>query len=260
MPTKSLPAASLRTTDRLPAARIRLLGSNYLIFMVLWPIRRLLFGVESYFLPALREGRSADQALGAGRDVVEGEGHRDAGVKAHQADHVGDADMVERLRFGDGARGVFDSTSYSSCDFAGLSGQFANFAVFLRDLKPVSRRCADPSSNVSASRSNSFAVRNRASQMTGLPALSANSRYQWASSRNLRRFSCRSCVRGWSMASVVAIGAIISSPRQPIYPAWLEERARDRRGSRSRRCGHRARPARALCGVSSGAAQSLRGW
>jgi hypothetical protein len=103
MPTKSLPAASLRTTDRLPAARIRLLRYNYLIYMVLWQIRRLLFGVESCFLPALREGRSAGQALGASRDVVEGEGHRDAGVKAYQADHVGDADMVERLRFGDGA-------------------------------------------------------------------------------------------------------------------------------------------------------------
>jgi hypothetical protein len=145
--------------------------------------------------------------------------------------------MAERLRFRDGAPSVFDSTSYSSSDFAGLSGQFANFAVFLRDLKPVSRRCADPSFNVSASRSNSFAVRNRASQMIGLPALSTNSRYQWASSRNLRGYSCR-CMRGWSMASVVAIGAITSSPRQPIYPAWLAERARDRRGSRSRRCGH----------------------
>jgi hypothetical protein len=98
-----LPAASLRTTDRLPAAQIRLREDKYLICRVLWPIRRPLFGVESCFLPALREGRSGGQALGAYRDVVEGEGHRDAGVKAYQADHVGDADMVERLRFGDGA-------------------------------------------------------------------------------------------------------------------------------------------------------------
>src|ERR1044071_2673048 len=36
-------------------------------------------------------------ALGAGRHVVESEGHRHAGVKAHQADHVGDAFMAERL-------------------------------------------------------------------------------------------------------------------------------------------------------------------
>ena len=31
----------------------------------------------------------------AGRYVVEGERHRDARVKAHQGDHVGDADMAE---------------------------------------------------------------------------------------------------------------------------------------------------------------------
>src|SRR5215212_745827 len=36
-------------------------------------------------------------ALGAGRHVVEGERHRHAGVKAHQADRVGDALMAERL-------------------------------------------------------------------------------------------------------------------------------------------------------------------
>ena len=36
--------------------------------------------------------------------------------KAYQGNHVGDADMVERLRFGDGAASAFDSTSYSSCD------------------------------------------------------------------------------------------------------------------------------------------------
>ena len=105
MATKSLPAASLRTTDHLPAARIRFRADNYFICRALWPIRRPLFGGESYFLPALREGQSAGQALGAGPYVVEGEGHRDPGVKAHQADHVGDPDMVERLRFGDGAPG-----------------------------------------------------------------------------------------------------------------------------------------------------------
>lgn len=75
MPTKSLPAVSLRTTDRLPAAQIRLREDNYLICRALWLIRRPLFGVESCFLPALREGRSADEALGAGRDVVEGKRH-----------------------------------------------------------------------------------------------------------------------------------------------------------------------------------------
>src|SRR5207247_11475713 len=43
----------------------------------------------------------------------------------------------------------------------------------------------------SASRSKSFAVLNRASQMAGLPARSANSRYQQASSRSLRASSIR---------------------------------------------------------------------
>jgi hypothetical protein len=129
---------------------------------------------------ALREGRSAGQAPGAGRDVVEGEGHRDAGVKVHQADHVGDADMVERLRFGDGAPAAFTA----------------------RAAAPT------PSSNVSASRSNSFAVRNRASQMTGLPAPSANPRYQAASSRKRRG--------SFGLPSLMPIVVTAPSPRQPI--------------------------------------------
>ena len=40
---------------------------------------------------------SARHADGASRHVVERQGHRDAGVVAHQRDHVGDADMAERL-------------------------------------------------------------------------------------------------------------------------------------------------------------------
>src|SRR5882724_7947712 len=100
MPTQSLPAASLRTAICLPAGRVLTRARNPLIYRVLWPIWRAISVAESIFLPALRETpggsrRSAGQALGAGRDVVEGEGHRDAGVKAHQADHVGDADMAE---------------------------------------------------------------------------------------------------------------------------------------------------------------------
>ena len=41
-----------------------------------------------------------DSTLHAGRTgghVVEGERHRNAGVKAHQGDHVGDADMAKRF-------------------------------------------------------------------------------------------------------------------------------------------------------------------
>jgi hypothetical protein len=100
MPTRCLPAASLRTAYRLPAAQVLMWVASYLIYKALWPIWRAISVVGSIFLPALREmpgggSRSAGQALGAGGDVVEGECHRHAGVKAHQADHVGDALMAE---------------------------------------------------------------------------------------------------------------------------------------------------------------------
>ena len=100
MPTQSLPAASLRTAICLPAGRMLIRALNPLIYMVLWAIWRAFSVVESIFLPALREGPtgstgSAGQALGAGGDVVEGQRHRHAGVKPHQTDHVGDADMAE---------------------------------------------------------------------------------------------------------------------------------------------------------------------
>jgi len=100
MPTRCLPAASLRTAYRLPAARVLMWVASYLIYKALWPIWRAISVVGSIFIPALREmlgggSRSAGQALGAGGDVVEGECHRHAGVRAHQADHVGDALMAE---------------------------------------------------------------------------------------------------------------------------------------------------------------------
>ena len=100
MPTRCLPAASLRTAYRLPAARVLMWVASYLIYKALWPIWRAISAVGSIFLPALREmpgggSRSAGQALGAGGDVVEGECRRHAGVKAHHADHVGDALMAE---------------------------------------------------------------------------------------------------------------------------------------------------------------------
>src|ERR1700730_6481506 len=100
MPTRCLPAASLRTAYRLPAARVLMWVASYLIYKALWPIWRAISAVGSIFLPALREmpgggSRSAGQALGAGGDVVEGECRRHAGAKAHHADHVGDALMPE---------------------------------------------------------------------------------------------------------------------------------------------------------------------
>src|SRR5712671_5360852 len=57
MPTQILPAASLRSANRLPAARTPSWVSNYLICIALWSIGRAIFRVASNFLPALREGR-----------------------------------------------------------------------------------------------------------------------------------------------------------------------------------------------------------
>jgi hypothetical protein len=55
MLTQSLPVASLRTTDRLPAARVLRRVYNYLIYMALWLIGPARSDFESSFLPALRE-------------------------------------------------------------------------------------------------------------------------------------------------------------------------------------------------------------
>src|SRR5882724_8570450 len=57
MPTQILPAASLRSAQRLPAARALFLAANYLICLALWSIGRAIFGIAANFLPALREGR-----------------------------------------------------------------------------------------------------------------------------------------------------------------------------------------------------------
>ena len=86
MPTKSLPAASLRTADRLPAARVLVQVSIYLIYKVLWPMRKASSGAESSFLPALREGRSADEAHGASQEAnFEGIGDADHHYRKHIA-------------------------------------------------------------------------------------------------------------------------------------------------------------------------------
>ena len=74
MPTQSLPAASLRTAGRLPAARVLVRVASYLIYKVLWALRKASSGAESSFLPALREvwgggSRSAGQTLGVGGDL-----------------------------------------------------------------------------------------------------------------------------------------------------------------------------------------------
>src|SRR5437667_4304223 len=55
MLTPGLPAASLRTANCLPADRLLLWVSIYLIHITLWSIRQELCRVELNFLPALRE-------------------------------------------------------------------------------------------------------------------------------------------------------------------------------------------------------------
>src|SRR5882724_3626784 len=61
MPKQIVPAASLRSITRLPVARVLVWASNYLILMASWSIGRAIFQIESNFLPALREGRTARQ-------------------------------------------------------------------------------------------------------------------------------------------------------------------------------------------------------
>src|SRR4249920_992279 len=56
MPTQILPAASLSSAQRLPAARALFLAANYLICLALWSIGRAISRVAANFLPALREG------------------------------------------------------------------------------------------------------------------------------------------------------------------------------------------------------------
>src|SRR5882672_5662052 len=72
MPTQILPSASLRSANRLPAARTLSWVSNYLIGMALWSIGRAIFRVASNFLPVLRERRAL---LGG---VEQGPDHRRA--------------------------------------------------------------------------------------------------------------------------------------------------------------------------------------
>src|SRR5882757_872871 len=55
MPSQSLPAASLRATPRLPAARVLLRVASYLICLVLSAIATAISSVKSSFLPALRD-------------------------------------------------------------------------------------------------------------------------------------------------------------------------------------------------------------
>src|SRR5260370_33035916 len=80
MSKQILPAASLRSTNRLPAARAWVEGSNHLIWMALWSIGRAIFGAASNLLPALRGARPWARArLRRQGGKAEGGGRQGAG-------------------------------------------------------------------------------------------------------------------------------------------------------------------------------------
>src|SRR6266480_4003825 len=88
MPTQILPAASLRSIPRLPAARVLVRASNHLMWMALWSIGQAIFRVEANVLPALREGRAARQ-----RPIS-----REWGRKCPFAANDGKADDITEMR------------------------------------------------------------------------------------------------------------------------------------------------------------------
>src|ERR1700730_3786947 len=71
MPMQILPAASLRSANRLPAGRTPSWASNDLISMALWSIARAIFRATAHFLPA---GREAEPSGAGDGEVVDPEG------------------------------------------------------------------------------------------------------------------------------------------------------------------------------------------
>src|SRR6266404_73553 len=105
MPTQTLPAASLSSAKRLPAARALFLAANYLICLALWSIEGAIFRAAVNFLPALREGRGASLsplARGAGLRGLFGRG--DGRLLPAEARGVGAVDQG----LGSLARQVFE--------------------------------------------------------------------------------------------------------------------------------------------------------
>src|SRR5262245_36686698 len=97
MATQGLPAVSLRTGTRLPEAEVLLRGVNYLIGMALWPIRWAVYGRQSSFLPALREGASSVDAEQLGRGAAE-DGDFVVVAEARGREDVIDRHLVPRER------------------------------------------------------------------------------------------------------------------------------------------------------------------
>src|SRR5438105_11400758 len=100
MSKQILPAASLRSTNRLPAARAWVERSNHLIRMALWSIARAIFGAASDFLPALREASMLPAKFGAqSREGLE----TAFGVAGKAHDHVFGAGIGKALEKRGGA-------------------------------------------------------------------------------------------------------------------------------------------------------------
>src|SRR5690348_10221851 len=71
MPTQILPAASLRSANRLPAGRTPTWAAIYLICMALWPIAQAILRAAAHFLPA---GREAEPSGTGDCEVVDPQG------------------------------------------------------------------------------------------------------------------------------------------------------------------------------------------
>src|ERR1700730_15987309 len=151
MPTQIVPAASLRSTTRLPAARALVRASNHLIWIVLWSIGRAISRVASNFLPALREGR-AYQAAPAGvpapcREIVFGAGFDLIGVVGeHRVDRAAPPGAVifEQL-FGRGASAAGDRekrVEEMRLVLAGGAAARSPMQAFARDLEHFERDVA----------------------------------------------------------------------------------------------------------------------
>src|SRR5215475_5519574 len=99
MPTQILPAASLSSAQRLPAARALFLEANYLICIALRSIGRAISGVKTRFLPHSRDERWGPRRTGhhlgllrgdAAIDDETGPGHKAGVVRGEKDDALGD--------------------------------------------------------------------------------------------------------------------------------------------------------------------------
>src|ERR1700737_726594 len=135
MPRQILPAASLRSAQRLPAARPLFRAANYMICMALWSIGRAIFRVAANFLPALREGcRPSLSPLARGEGLRGLFGRGDGRLLPAEARGVGAVDQG----LGTLARQVFEPVD------TGVDVVFPHLARhFVEELDAVAVRVVD---------------------------------------------------------------------------------------------------------------------